>query len=214
MLMDAHIEDIYKLLVALGLGAALGLEREYRSKAAGFRTLTMISMGSCLFTILSEFIGGPGNPDRIASNIVQGIGFLGAGVIFKDNFSVSGLTTATAIWVSSAVGMAAGSGNFGLAVFTAVGALIVLTGFEVIQNRVVDRLHQSRDYKVTYKMDELSATHIEQDFKDSRLQYVKRKETRDGILVTSWYEVRGKAGCFDTLDRLLLEDARILSFGS
>jgi putative Mg2+ transporter-C (MgtC) family protein len=209
--MHANIDDIYKILVALGLGAVLGLEREYRSKAAGFRTLTMISVGACLFTILSQMIGGPGNPDRIASNVVQGIGFLGAGVIFKDNLSVSGLTTATAIWVSSAIGMAAGSGNFELAAFTTLAALVVLSVFEWIQNKV-DALHQRRDYRVSYKMDELTAAHVEDDFKRSGLRYRKKKESRDGSIVTSWYEVFGNVGCFQALDKVLLEDQRVLSF--
>ncbi|TDW99194.1 MgtC/SapB family protein [Dinghuibacter silviterrae] len=209
--MHANIEDIYKLLVALGLGAVLGLEREYRSKAAGFRTLTMISVGACLFTILSQMIGGAGNPDRIASNVVQGIGFLGAGVIFKDNFSVSGLTTATAIWVSSAIGMAAGSGSFALAAFTTAAALVVLSAFEIIQSRV-DRLHQYRQYRVSYKMEELTASHVEDDFKRSGLRYRKQKQSRDGMVVTSWYEVFGNEGCFQALDKVLLADERILSF--
>jgi len=103
--MYVSIDDFYKIGLALVLGAVLGVEREYRSKAAGFRTLTMISIGACLFTIISRHLGGEQNPDRIASNIVQGIGFLGAGVIFKDNVSVSGLTTATSIWVASAIGI-------------------------------------------------------------------------------------------------------------
>ena len=211
--MHPSIDDIYKILIALGLGAALGLEREYRSKAAGFRTLTMISVGACLITIISKYVGGPANPDRIASNIVQGIGFLGAGVIFKDNLSVSGLTTATAIWVSSAIGMAVGSGNFALAGFTTAAALLVLAGFEVIQNKV-DKLHQRRDYRVAYKAGTLTSAQVEEDFKRVGLKYNKRKESRDETIITSWYEVFGNAGCFQELDKVLLEDGRILSFSN
>jgi putative Mg2+ transporter-C (MgtC) family protein len=211
--MHPSIDDIYKILIALGLGAALGLEREYRSKAAGFRTLTMISVGACLITIISRYVGGTANPDRIASNIVQGIGFLGAGVIFKDNLSVSGLTTATAIWVSSAIGMAVGAGNFALAGFTTAAALLVLAGFEVIQNQV-DRLHQRRDYRVAYEVGAMSAAQVEADFKRIGLRYAKKKESRDGTVVTGWYEVFGNAGCFTALDKLLLEDGRILSFSN
>lgn len=209
--MSPSIHDIYSLLVALGLGAAVGLEREYRSKAAGFRTLTMISLGSCLFTLMSYYIGGPGNPDRIAANIVQGIGFLGAGVIFKDGFSVSGLTTATAIWVASAIGMTAGTGNYALATFTAVVALIVLGVFERVQFWL-DRLHQRRNYRVTFDRAALPPEGVEEDFRHSGLKYIKQKESRNGNLVTSWYEVYGNAGCFAALDRVLLEDERISSF--
>src|SRR3981189_2650925 len=95
-------EDIIlKLALAIVLGGVLGAEREYRSKSAGFRTLPVICVGATLFTIFSQIIGGPGNPDRIASNIVTGIGFVGAGVIFKsDSFGrVNGITTAAMIWV-------------------------------------------------------------------------------------------------------------------
>src|ERR1700760_4848757 len=96
-------ELIIRLFLSLLFGAVIGFEREYRSKAAGFRTITMITVGSTLFTINSYMLGAPGNPDRIASNIITGIGFIGAGVIFKDGFSVSGLTTASTIWASAAI---------------------------------------------------------------------------------------------------------------
>ena len=76
-------EIFLRFLLAALWGGMVGIEREYRSKSAGFRTMIMISIGSCLFTMLSVRIGMPGNPDRIASNIVTGIGFLGAGVIFS-----------------------------------------------------------------------------------------------------------------------------------
>jgi len=74
---------IIKILLSVLVGGAIGAEREYRSKSAGFRTMTLICLGATLFTAFSQSIGGPGNPDRIASNIVTGIGFVGAGVIFK-----------------------------------------------------------------------------------------------------------------------------------
>src|ERR1700742_1862230 len=103
---------VWKLVLAAVIGGALGAEREYRSKSAGFRTLTMICLGATIFTIFSQIIGGPGNPDRIASNIVTGIGFVGAGVIFKGDGTskVNGITTAAMIWVTAALGMAIGAG--------------------------------------------------------------------------------------------------------
>lgn len=209
--MNLQIQDVYSLLIALGLGAVLGVEREYRSKAAGFRTLTMISLGACLFTLVSRYLGSPGSPDRIASNVVQGIGFLGAGAIFKDNFSVSGLTTATAIWVASAIGMTTASGHWMLAVITTGMALVVLAVFERFQFWL-DRLHQRRNYKVTFNRASMPAEGVEDDFRRSGLKYVKQKESRDGELITSWYEVYGNVGCFAALDRSLLDDGRIVSF--
>src|ERR1700730_3277484 len=106
--MNLPHDIIIKLLLAVVIGGVIGAEREYRSKSAGFRTLTLICLGSTIFTIFSQIIGagagpGTGNPDRIASNIVTGIGFVGAGVIFKGDNSgskVSGITTAAMIWVT------------------------------------------------------------------------------------------------------------------
>src|ERR1700748_177102 len=106
--MPATSDIIIKLVLAIVIGGAIGAEREYRSKSAGFRTLTLICLGATLFTILSQYIGGAGNPDRIASNIATGIGFVGAGVIFKGDSAhskVNGITTAAMIWVVAALGM-------------------------------------------------------------------------------------------------------------
>ena len=101
--------EIYQLLLALLIGAIIGTEREYRSKSAGLRTMIMVSLASCLFTMLSLRIGVE-NPDRLAANILTGLGFLGAGVIFKDDNRISGITTATTIWMVAALGMAVGAG--------------------------------------------------------------------------------------------------------
>ena len=86
--------EMYRLLLALLIGAVIGAEREYRSKSAGLRTMIMVSVSSCLFTMLSIKIGVD-NPDRLAANVLTGLGFLGAGVIFKDENRISGITTAT-----------------------------------------------------------------------------------------------------------------------
>jgi len=117
----------WRLLLAAGLGAALGLEREYRQKPAGLRTNILIALGSALFTIMSTHMGHEaGSPDRIAAQIVTGIGFLGGGAILRSGNTVHGLTTAATIWVNAAIGMAAGAGHFALATITAVLALVVL----------------------------------------------------------------------------------------
>src|SRR5215467_13337092 len=104
-------EDIFwKLILSVIIGGIIGAEREYRSRSAGFRTLTLICLGATLFTIFSELIGAKSSPDRIASNIVVGIGFVGAGVIFRGDSRVNGITTAAMIWVTAALGMAIGAG--------------------------------------------------------------------------------------------------------
>src|SRR5690349_11417101 len=111
---------ILRLLLAAAIGGIIGVEREYRNKSAGFRTLILICMGSALFTNLSILIGDYSH-DRIASNIVTGIGFLGGGVIFKSDNGVNGLTTAATVWITTALGMTVGGGYY---IASAVGCLM------------------------------------------------------------------------------------------
>jgi putative Mg2+ transporter-C (MgtC) family protein len=122
------ILDVFlRLALAAGLGGAIGLEREYRQKPAGLRTNMLIALGSALFAILSVEVGtGAGSPDRIASQVVSGIGFLGAGAILRSGQNVHGLTTAATIWVNAAIGMAAGLGAYGVAAGGATLTLVVL----------------------------------------------------------------------------------------
>ena len=91
------IEDVVKLLLAMFIGGLIGAEREFRDKAAGFRTIIFITVGSTLFTILSPELGGDREPSRIAASIVTGVGFLGAGAILQGKERVIGLTTASTI---------------------------------------------------------------------------------------------------------------------
>ena len=117
-----------RLVVACVLGAAIGMEREASRKAAGIRTNLLICLGSAFFTLLSAVLAGDSNPDkgRVASNIVQGIGFLGAGVILHNRSRVSGLTSAASIWVAASVGMACGAGLYAPAVMAAVIVIVSL----------------------------------------------------------------------------------------
>jgi putative Mg2+ transporter-C (MgtC) family protein len=126
-------DALLRLVVAAGLGAAIGVEREVREREAGIRTHLLVSLGSCLFTIVSaygfhEFLVSGTNivradPTRIAAQIVTGIGFLGAGAIIREGLSVRGLTTAASLWVVAAIGMAAGAGYYWPAV---AGTLLTL----------------------------------------------------------------------------------------
>jgi len=116
-----------RLALAVGLGAAIGIEREFRHKPAGLRTNMLIALGSALFTILSIHLAEQGGtPDRVSAQIVTGIGFLGAGAIMRSGTSVHGMTTAATIWVNAAVGMAAGAGEFAMAGIATAITLIVL----------------------------------------------------------------------------------------
>lgn len=113
------MELVLRLLVAAALGALVGYERETRKKSAGFRTNMLVSVGSCLFTIISIYSFGS-DPARIAAGIVTGIGFLGAGSIIVGGKHVRGLTTAATLWVVAGIGLAVGVGEYILATVTAV----------------------------------------------------------------------------------------------
>ena len=138
-----HVSQIYctynwefRIALAAFLGAFVGLERELRGKAAGIRTYAIISMASCLFTILSKNIGGDHDPARIAANIVTGVGFLGAGVIWHKDSGVEGLTTAASIWCVSALGMAIGFNYISIAVSSGASVLVIMEIFGLIQRKL------------------------------------------------------------------------------
>lgn len=118
-----------RLMLAIALGAVIGYQRERASKAAGLRTHTLISLGAAVFTVVSIFgFSGAVDPSRVAAGVVAGIGFIGAGVIFRGmgGDRVAGLTTAASIWASAAVGLAAGAGMWLVAVIAGLATVGVL----------------------------------------------------------------------------------------
>jgi putative Mg2+ transporter-C (MgtC) family protein len=115
MTLEQQFVAVFQLALAALLGGLIGLDRERRQHEAGLRTHILVCTGACLFTVLS-ILGFPsGDPSRVASQILPGIGFLGAGTILKSGRNIHGLTTATSIWITAAVGMAVGTGAWFLA---------------------------------------------------------------------------------------------------
>jgi putative Mg2+ transporter-C (MgtC) family protein len=148
------LDAFFRLAVAAALGGVIGLERELDEKAAGLRTHMLVSLGSALFTMVGaygfhDFLVGGGaivraDPSRIAAQIVTGIGFLGAGVIFRQGFTVRGLTTAASLWVVAAVGMAAGAGFWkGALIGTAVG-IVSLRPLEWLKEKAIPQRAAAR----------------------------------------------------------------------
>ncbi|WP_369373896.1 MgtC/SapB family protein [Promicromonospora sp. Populi] len=136
-----------RILIAIGLGAAIGLERQWRTRAAGIRTNALVSVGSALFVIVGAVgLGaGPGaDPTRVAAQVVSGIGFLGAGVILRDGFNIRGLTTAATLWCAAAVGTLAGAGLEDLALVGTVAIIATNTLLRPLSKLVNRRFGRDR----------------------------------------------------------------------
>jgi putative Mg2+ transporter-C (MgtC) family protein len=140
-------EILLRLVVAAGLGGAIGFERELRERQAGLRTHLVVSVGSALFTLVSAyaFTGPRVDPTRIAAQIVSGIGFLGAGAIIRQGLSVRGLTTAASLWLVAAIGMAAGAGYWAAALIATGGALFTLGPLRIVAYRATRRFRRETE---------------------------------------------------------------------
>ena len=140
------LEIIWQLILAAFLGGFIGLERFLARRVAGMRTYALVSLGAALFSILSktafqEFWGLPSfDPSRIASQIVVGIGFIGAGVIIFHKSKLQGLTTAAGLWVAAAIGMSVGYKLYEIAFFTTLLVILILTGLWHIENKLRKKL--------------------------------------------------------------------------
>ena len=212
--MEDHFElmDIYKALLAVAAGLILGLERELKDKAAGLKTITIITLGAALFSIISYKIGGIDRGTAIASYVVSGVGFLGAGVIFKDGFTVSGLTTAGIIWLAAAIGMSIGFGEFYMAA-TFLGAAL-LTIF--VLTPIVNALFNPKKSRVLEF--EIDKNHRDEKeaiidiFKSRGIKVEERKiELKDGqVLITLELVLKEKE--LNWLQDYLLENKTVISF--
>jgi len=164
--------------IAALVGGVIGIEREYRDKSAGFRTMILISVGSCLFTVFSQKMGYPdGETTRIAASIVAGIGFLGAGAIVKDGPTVRGLTTAASIWLVASLGMGAGIGEYALVLTTTVVALVVLLMLPPFE-RWLDRLHDFSEFHITIKNTDLAEEKILDILEAQKIEVVEVRRTK------------------------------------
>lgn len=163
---------VQSVLFSILCGAIIGVEREYKNKSAGFRTVILICLGATMFTIASKM--GNLSDDRIAANIVTGIGFLGAGVIYQGRFSVQGLTTAAVIWSTAAIGMIIGFGNHYLGLGLAVVMVIILSVFQKIESLMSD-LYLTRTIHVTFVDSNVDRLTDFQNFLASHNVHVNRK---------------------------------------
>jgi putative Mg2+ transporter-C (MgtC) family protein len=207
--MELLPEDVYKLLLSFLLGAVIGTEREYRSKSAGLRTMILIAVGSTLFTILSAKIG----PDagRIAANIVTGIGFIGAGIIFRENNRVVGITTAAIVWVTAALGMGIGAGFYEVTITCFLISGLSLVILAPIQ-RLIRQKSQIRNYRLMCVYQKQSLKTYEEMFKQYDLKILRGEQSRAGNLITGNWTLQGSEKMHDQLTHQLLNDTNIQEF--
>lgn len=201
--------ELLLIFISVILGIMIGTEREYRNKSAGLRTFILVCFGSCLFTILSIKIG-VANPDRLAANIITGIGFLGAGVIFKGDNKIDGITTATTIWATASIGMAVGSGYFYIALLGTVLILLVLSTLTFFE-RFIDKKHKIREYKIAVANYQ-DIKRCEEIFKLNHLSFILSKQQyTQGNLSTTWI-ITGTSFNHENLMKILMEDEKIIAY--
>ena len=208
--MDTEI--LMRFLLAALWGGIVGLEREYRSKSAGFRTMIMISIGACFFTIMSNIIGSPNNADRIASNIVTGIGFLGAGVIFRGGESrVSGITTAATIWTVAAVGMGIGTGYYFAAASASLLVIFVLAVLPYVENGI-DKMSQAKTYIIQRTYADNIGHLYEDIMKQYQLKFKRTNQVKQRDIITITWDVRGRAKNHDAFCAIVSNDELVQRF--
>jgi putative Mg2+ transporter-C (MgtC) family protein len=184
-------DDMMRILMAVAAGGLIGLEREFRDKSAGFRTLIFIAIGAALFTILSSRLALDKDPTRIAANIVTGIGFLGAGAILREGMRITGLTTAASIWLTAAVGMAMGGGEFALGWLVAIISLVVLWLFPSLEH-AIDLIREERGYEVTFAANLEKLAEVEAALREAGLKIVTHQHIRKGgDMICRWGTVGG-----------------------
>ncbi|MBO5911544.1 MAG: MgtC/SapB family protein [Elusimicrobiaceae bacterium] len=198
-------EMLIKIFLALVLGGALGMERQYHDKPAGFATNCLICLGAMLFTVLSEIMGlAGGDPGRIAAQIVTGVGFIGAGSILRDGNKISGLTTAASVWLVAAIGMAIGYGEYLWASACAAAILVV----QLVLRRTLIWVEKMRHYDTLHVVctpqwaivDDITK-HIEKQ----HIRILKREVTKQDNLFHVSIVAAFTAHEFQTVTKDLLE---------
>lgn len=153
-----NADILLRIIFSIILGSIIGLERELTNKSAGLRTQIMVCLGSCLFTILSIYgfstavtLYPLGDPSRVAAQIITGIGFIGAGTVLRQGLTVTGLTTASTLWIVAAIGMACGCGKLNIAVVSTVLAVAILVLIRILEMKIMPKnLKHLRKIKISF----------------------------------------------------------------
>ena len=208
------MESISTICLQLGMvvlvGGVIGAEREYHSKSAGFRTVILICLGSYLFSLFSVTLGG-NSPDRIAANVVTGIGFLGAGVIFRGDKKINGITTAATIWATAALGMGIAMGHYAIVLIATglvLAALFLFSSFE----RIIDKLNLARNYTIVSEYKEHLLEDYEEKMKTCRLKFRMNCQARKDIYISGTWWVNGREKDHNRFVEMILHDETVKEF--
>jgi putative Mg2+ transporter-C (MgtC) family protein len=205
--MTPFMSDSLSLLIAMALGACIGIERELSDKAAGLRTNILICVGACLFTLVSVRIFDVRDA-HIPAQILAGVGFLGAGAIMRDGEHVTGLTTAATIWVVAAIGMTVGFGHTSLAASASLIVLVVQAIFPRM-DAWVDELRQRHTFRISSDLDDNGLEQIKTIFRDADVNVLRRKlMKKNGLYYSEWY-VSGPRLEQKNVVRMLLNNSHV-----
>jgi putative Mg2+ transporter-C (MgtC) family protein len=197
------IDFVIRLLLAFILGSAIGLERQWRQRMAGLRTNTLVATGSALFVMLSVMTTNDASPNRIAAQVVSGIGFLGAGVIMRDGLNIRGLNTAATLWCSAAIGTMAGSGFLLESTVGAIAILAANTLLRPIAQKVNKAPFNATEEEIQYCIEVTCLADCEAHVRTLLLHMVSGEQLTLYSLHSEDTEVQSK----------VIVDARLLSSG-
>lgn len=207
--MEILTENLIKLGMAVLIGGIIGAEREFQDKAAGFRTIILITVGSTLFTIFSLSMDPDFTPTRVAANIVTGIGFLGAGAIIREGRRVAGLTTAATIWLAAALGMGIGAGELLFVSASTLIVIVVLIVFPHLERRI-DRIREARTYKIVISSSSVKRMErIQQALDDCSLRVLERHQAKSNRTITGTWRAIGSPKNHEKFMQSMLKDKGI-----
>lgn len=210
--MEILIDNLLKLGLAVLVGGIVGAEREFQDKAAGFRTIILITVGSALFTIFSMSMDPGNSRSRVAANIVTGIGFLGAGAIVREGGRIAGLTTAATIWLSAALGMGIGAGELYFVLSATAITILVLLVFPHLEAKI-DRIREARTYKIATRAEDLKKlARVEQVFRDCSIRIYEHHQTKTEKSIISTWQTIGSPKNHEKFVDFLMRDKGIKEF--
>jgi len=208
--MTFYPDDLFKLGLAMLVGGLIGAEREFRYKAAGFRTIILICMGATLFTLIAVRMD-PLNNSRVTANIITGIGFLGAGAIMRGDGRIAGLTTAATIWISAALGMGIGASEYAIVGAATVAILIILLIFPWLE-RGIGLVRETRSYRISLLRNSKKLGAVEEVLRECSLHIYERRQMKTEEYVIYGWRTYGRPKSHEMFVQKMLKDPEIREF--